>query len=123
MELIQVFYDGKLSLENINGSLITLIPKFISPEGPNDFRPISLINTCVKFLTKLLANRLQKVILKCIHKNQYEFLKSRSIQDCLAWAFEYVHQCKLSKKPIIILKLDFAKAFDIVEHEVVLQVL
>ena len=82
-----------------------------------------MTNTCLKFLTKLLANMLQKVILSCIHKNQYGFLKSRSIQDCLDWAFEYIHQCKQSKRPIIILKLDFAKAFDTVEHEVVLQML
>ena len=69
LSLIKDFYEGKLSLENINGSLITLIPKMISPEGPDDFRPISLTNTCLKFLTKLLANRLQRVILNCIHKN------------------------------------------------------
>ena len=58
LALIQGFYDGRLSLENINGSLITLIPKMLSPEGPEDFRPISLTNTCLKFLTKLLTNRL-----------------------------------------------------------------
>ena len=69
LHLIQAFYDGQISLENINGSLITLIPKMISPQEPDDFRPISLTNTCLKFLTKLLANRLQKVILQCIHKN------------------------------------------------------
>jgi len=123
MRMIRAFYEGKLSLENINSSLITLIPKIMSPEGPDDFRPISLTNTCLKFLTKLLANRLQRVILKCIHKNQYGFLKGRSIQDCLAWSFEYIHQCKQSKRPIVILKLDFAKAFDTVEHEVILQML
>ena len=63
------------------------------------------------------------MILNCIHKNQYGFLKGRSIQDCLAWTFEYIHQCKQSKRIIIILKLDFAKAFDTVEHEVILQML
>ncbi|XP_073353741.1 uncharacterized protein [Aegilops tauschii subsp. strangulata] len=78
LRMIHDFYEGKLSLENINSSLITLIPKIISPEGPDDFRPISLTNTCLKFLTKLLANRLQRVILKCIHKNQYGFLKGSS---------------------------------------------
>lgn len=76
LRLIKDFHDGKLALDSINGSLITLIPKMLSPESPNDFRPISLTNTYLKFLTKLLANRLQSLILKCIHKNQYGFLKS-----------------------------------------------
>uniref|UniRef100_A0A0A9CAV5 Uncharacterized protein n=1 Tax=Arundo donax TaxID=35708 RepID=A0A0A9CAV5_ARUDO len=30
-----------------------------------------------------MANRLQEVILSLIHQNQYSFIKSRTIQDCL----------------------------------------
>src|ERR1041384_3633970 len=111
------------SLRALNGSLISLIPKMLALVCPNDFRPISLTNTFLKFLTKLLANRLQAVILQCIHLNQYGFLKSRSIQDCLAWAFEYIHECKQSQLSLLILKLNFAKAFDTIEHEVILQIL
>ena len=55
--------------------------------------------------------------------NPTGFLKGRSIQDCLAWSFVYIHQCKQSKRPIVILKLDFAKAFDTVNHEVILPML
>ena len=69
LKLIKEFSHGNLSLKGINASFITLIPKILNPESPTDFRPISLTNTFLKFLTKLLANRLQKVILKCIHKN------------------------------------------------------
>jgi hypothetical protein len=43
----------------------------------------------LKVITKLLANRLQKVIIPLIHKNQYGFIKRRNIQDYLAWAYEY----------------------------------
>jgi hypothetical protein len=57
-ELARSFYDGSLNLQNINGSYITLVPKSSSPEGVNDYRPISLTNVCFKFLTKLVANRL-----------------------------------------------------------------
>ena len=117
------FHSGGLQLQNINGSFITLVPKCQSPVDVNDFRPISLTNVCLKFLTKLVANRLQDHILRCIHKNQYGFLKSRSIQDCVAWAFEYLHLCHVSKRPVIVLKLDFAKAFDTIEHEAILQVM
>jgi hypothetical protein len=89
----------------------------------NDYRPISLLNYSLKFLTKLLANRLQLVILKVVHENQYGFIKGRTIQDCLSWAFQFLHIYHKSKKEIVLLKLDFEKAFDKIEHEVILQVL
>jgi hypothetical protein len=43
------FHKGTTSLECINGSFITLVPKKQCPETVNDFRPISLTNTCIKF--------------------------------------------------------------------------
>lgn len=89
----------------------------------NDFRPISLLNTSPKIVAKLLANRLQGVALQVVHDNQYGFVKGKTIQDCLGWAFEYLHRCHHSKREIVILKVDFEKAFDLVEHEFVLAML
>jgi mannosylglycoprotein endo-beta-mannosidase len=92
-QLAHDFHAGKVSLENLNSSFITLIPKNNSPEGVNDYRPISLTNVCLKFITKMATNRLQDHILRCVHKNQYGFIRSRTIQDCLAWTLEYLFQC------------------------------
>jgi hypothetical protein len=92
------FYEGNLCLRGINSSYITLIPKNDRPFSPSDFRPISLLNSSIKLITKILAERLQEIIMRLIHKNQYGFIRSRSIHDCLAWAFEYLHICKMSKK-------------------------
>lgn len=60
--------------------------------------PISLLNSSVKMITKLLANRLQPIITTLVHKNQYAFIHSKTTQDCLAWAFEYLHLCHHPKK-------------------------
>jgi hypothetical protein len=122
-ELCTSFFNRDICLQSINGSYVTLILKVDNPSKVGDFRPISFLINLVKLLTKLLANRLQAVILKSIHQNQYEFIKGRSIQDCLALTFEYLHLCHKSGKELLILKLDFEKAFDKVDYEVILHVL
>ena len=56
--LCNAFFDVDVCLQSINGSLITLVPKLDNAIRVADYRPISLLNTSVKILTKILANRL-----------------------------------------------------------------
>jgi hypothetical protein len=69
--LLSQFYHQALDFEHINGSFITLIPKKDNPQTTNDYRSISLLNSSLKLLTKLLATRMQSVITSVIHVNQY----------------------------------------------------
>lgn len=78
-KLCDKFFNREVCLRSINNSYIVLIPKKDGPQGVLDYRPISLLNTSIKLLTKLLANRLQKKIRGLIHKNQYGFIKTRTI--------------------------------------------
>jgi hypothetical protein len=87
------FFTGKVDLQAINNSFITLVPKVNTPTNINEFRPASLINCVVKIITKNMVERLQSVIIPLVRQNEYDFIKTRTIQDYLAWAFEYIHQC------------------------------
>lgn len=75
--LFHHFCNSSICLRGLNSSYITLIPKKEGPSTTSDYRPISLLNTSLKLLTKVLANRLQKVIKRLIHGNQYGFIKTR----------------------------------------------
>lgn len=109
------FYFGRANLEHINWANIVLIPKIDAPESPGDYRPISLINSSLKILSKLLANHLSKVMKDLVDPDQSAFLKRRCILDNIATAEELlfsIHKRRLSGH---ILKVDFAKAFDLVD--------
>ena len=61
-ELCEAFQQNNLCLRSLNGSHITFLPKFDNRTKASDFRPFSLLNCSMKFITKLLANRLQQIV-------------------------------------------------------------
>jgi hypothetical protein len=109
VKLVNDIYSGELNQDSINYAFVTLIPKVNDREAMNDFRLILLVSLPLKFLTKLHANRLQKEVIPIIPKNQYGFIKGKTIHDCIGWAFEYINICHQSKNPIVIFKIFFEK--------------
>lgn len=52
------FFWLRANLGKINLASITLIPKVETPAHPGDYRPVSLINSSLKIISKILATRL-----------------------------------------------------------------
>lgn len=66
---VKIFTMKSLCTRSINGSYINLVPKKDSPLTVADYMLISLSNCCVKFITKLMADRSKSAILHLIHQN------------------------------------------------------
>jgi len=57
--------DGQFP-PSLNSTNIALIPKGTDQKNMKDWRPIALCNVLYKLLSKVLANRLKKILHKCI---------------------------------------------------------
>jgi hypothetical protein len=64
----------------LNSAYITLLPKKDDAASIRDFRPISLVHSFAKFITKLMANRLAGRLNEMITPNQSALSK-----DVLSW--------------------------------------
>lgn len=98
--------------------LISLIPKIKNPMMMAHFWPISLCNVLYKIISKVLADRFQKVMNSIIGEAQSAFLPGRLITDNVIIEFEVFHQVNGNNSkvsPHMPLKLDMSKAFGQVE--------
>lgn len=66
MMLFMSDFHVRGSLANgLNSSFITLIPKKVNATNLNEYRPISLIGSAYKILTKVLVSRTKKGNASC----------------------------------------------------------
>jgi hypothetical protein len=117
--LSYAFESNKLSIDQRRG-IINLIPKKSKdPRLLKNWRPISLLNTDYKIITKVLANRIKKVLPSVINPDQVAYLKNRFIGQNIQTIFDIMGYTKLMDKNGIIVFLDFEKAFNTINWDVI----
>nr|XP_009762741.1 PREDICTED: uncharacterized protein LOC104214730 [Nicotiana sylvestris] len=113
--VVQIFYEQGIFEKSLNATFVALIPKKLGAKELRDFRPISLIGSIYKIISKLLTERLKKVVNKLVDSQQMAFIRGRQIMDIVLTVL-IVNECigtrKTSREPWILCKLDIEKAYD-----------
>jgi hypothetical protein len=116
-----LFHTGPL--ERLNSANICLIPRKELAEATTDFRPISLIPSFAKLISKVLAIRLSSKLDNLVSISQSAFIKKRCIQDNFLYVRNLARAYHKTKTPALLFKVDIAKAFDSVSWECLLELL
>jgi hypothetical protein len=109
--ICQSLAKGKLPNSVVRG-LITLLHKGGDHLPLGNYRPITLFNSTYKIYAKLLQRRLQPVLMEVISPDQSAFLPMRYILDNIVLTQEILNWAKTSKQLLVLMKLDFVKAYD-----------
>ena len=91
--------------------------------NPLSYRPISLTSVCCKMMERILADHIYGYleINSLLSDAQFGYRRSRSTEDQLLITYGCITQQVDSGMLVDLAMLDFSKAFDVLNHAILLQ--
>ncbi|PPQ71498.1 hypothetical protein CVT26_011265, partial [Gymnopilus dilepis] len=83
----------------------------------SNYRPITVLNSDYKIMTRTLTTRLSNVAPLLIHPDQAGFMKGRRIEDQTELAQLMINRCEAEDDNGVIVCLDQEKAYDKIRHD------
>ena len=105
-------------------SYIRLIPKSNNNlSSIKSWRPISIGSSVYKLYSKVLSNRIKKILPKILNKSQKAYLPDRNISELILNIQETISSSIRTNTPMYMVSVDIARAFDSVSHTFILDTL
>lgn len=98
--------------EEWNLAIVIPIYKKGNRHDCNNYRGISLLNSCYKLYSKILNIRLTTISEHIISNYQHGFRKGRSCTDCIFTMTQLIEKRKEHNLPTFLAFIDYEKAFD-----------
>ena len=88
-----------------------------------NWRPISLLNVDAKIISKVMANRLKKMIGTLISSDQIAYVPGRFIGESVRLVSDLIEYTDIHNLPGYLVTIDIEQAFDSVDHKYLCAVL
>ncbi len=115
------FYHSSIPLE-LKRAAITPIFKSGDKSLPSNYRPISLTSVISKVLERIIRKQVFEFLTEngCLNSTQHGFRSGRSCLSALLDVFDDIMHMLEHKHTVDMIYLDFSKAFDKVDHGILL---
>ena len=121
-ELVNTSLKSGLFPSRWKKARIKPIPKITDPITPGDFRPISLLPAFSKIMEKLMAKQMKEYLIKnkFLDKFQSAYRGQHSTITALVDITDNIYKALDNSEIIILVLLDYSKAFDMANHKLIL---
>ena len=121
-KIINLGYDTHSFPSSMKEAVIKPLHKKEDPNIISNYRPISILPCLSKIFEKSAANQLTKYLenQNLLSASQHAYRKQHGTKTCLFQIINYIQKLLDDKNLVSIVSLDLSKAFDAINHEMLL---
>jgi hypothetical protein len=123
LQIVNEMYTGEFITEDQKFGIICCIPKKPHATHVEHYRPLTILNTDYKLLTRIIANRLRPWMQDLLQSSQHCGIMGNSVFDAIATIRDAVAYAEITKIPLCVITIDFQGAFDNLSHEYLFEIL
>ena len=121
-KLINLSFSSGIFPQALKVAKVIPIYKGKDKEDPNNYRPISITSVFSKIIEKIMKDRIDKYLMRAsiLNQNQYGFRTNSNTTYAMMDSLSKVYKALDNRKFSCAVFLDMTKAFDMVNHELLL---
>ena len=119
-EMVNQSFNLGVFPNSLKHAVVTPIFKGGNQSEISNYRPISVLPAMSKIFERCMATRMMNFFSDLISPTQFGFMKGRNTQKALIDFTEYIYKNLNDRKFTVSLFIDLKKAFDSVQHDVLL---